>query len=222
MTLKIAVASKDGLSINQHFGHAREFWIYALNDGRPQLIERREVENYCLGQSASQTAMAQILHTIQDCTAVLSAKIGEGPVQKLQAIQVHSVTEYAYEGIDEAVQDYFQQQRMQHVQQWVSEHLLSAAEIDCVIAVMLKILDGKCKMNVVEKQFMSLLYDAVRQYPGLRLSNDLHQLIAESREQLTEDTRNNIYEQRVLAETMISRPVMKAFKARIRALGLFQ
>ena len=33
--------------------------------------------------------------------------------------------------------------------------------------------------------------------------------------------KNAIYERRVLAETAISRPVMKAFKAMIRAEGLF-
>jgi len=33
--------------------------------------------------------------------------------------------------------------------------------------------------------------------------------------------REHIYEQRVPAETMISRPVMKGFKAMIRAEGLF-
>lgn len=32
---------------------------------------------------------------------------------------------------------------------------------------------------------------------------------------------DKIYEQRVLAETMISRPVMKGFKAQIRADDLF-
>jgi len=35
-------------------------------------------------------------------------------------------------------------------------------------------------------------------------------------------TRERVYEERVLAETTISRPVMKRFKARIRREGLFR
>jgi hypothetical protein len=35
------------------------------------------------------------------------------------------------------------------------------------------------------------------------------------------ELREQVYEQRVLAETMISRPVMKGFKALLRERGLF-
>jgi hypothetical protein len=38
-----------------------------------------------------------------------------------------------------------------HVRQWVLEHPLSPAHVDCATAVMLKILDGKCKMDAEEK-----------------------------------------------------------------------
>ena len=35
----------------------------------------------------------------------------------------------------------------EQVRQWVLEHPLSPAHVDCATAVMLKILDGKCKMD---------------------------------------------------------------------------
>jgi len=35
---------------------------------------------------------------------------------------------------------------------WVETHPLSPLNIDCVVAVMLKILDGKCKMRPEEKR----------------------------------------------------------------------
>lgn len=44
---------------------------------------------------------------------------------------------------------------------------------------------------------------------------------ATAREGADEAMKNTIYEHRVLAETAISRPVMKTFKAMIRAEGLF-
>lgn len=46
-------------------------------------------------------------------------------------------------------------------------------------------------------------------------------VIAGARGPLDDALRERIYEQRVLAESMISRPVMKGFKAQIRAQGLF-
>jgi len=104
---------------------------------------------------------------------------------------------------------------------WVQAHPLVPAEVDCAIAVMLKILDGKCRMDEEEKRVMALLYDAVREQCGQLLGDDMHGLIAQATQAADEVLRAFIYEKRVLAETMISRPVMKAFKARIRQEGLF-
>lgn len=108
-----------------------------------------------------------------------------------------------------------------HVAGWVAAQALSASDIDCVTTVMLKILDGKCKMGGVEKVVMAQLYDAVKHRPGERFGADYHRLIASARVAPGEELQNHIYERRVLAETALSRPVMKAFKAMIRAQGLF-
>jgi hypothetical protein len=112
------------------------------------------------------------------------------------------------------------------LQLWLRQFPLSAAEVDCATTVMLKILDGKCKMAPDEKRVMRALYLAVRQLPGIELGEDIHNLIGYTREldelgELDESIRLFIYEKRVLAESRISRPVMKTFKARIRQNGIF-
>lgn len=104
---------------------------------------------------------------------------------------------------------------------WLAAHPLAESDVDCATAVMLKILDGKCKMGGLEKRVMEALYDAIRALPGQRFGDDVHALIAGARGRADEALKNHIYEQRVLAETAISRPVMKAFKAMIRQQGLF-
>lgn len=96
----------------------------------------------------------------------------------------------------------------------------SPAEVDCAVAVMLKILDGKCKMNEDEKPVMEALYDALRDRPGARLDARLHAVIDLARREMDESLREHVYEQRLFAETMISRPVMKQFKARLRETGV--
>ncbi len=107
------------------------------------------------------------------------------------------------------------------VGRWVAEHPLTPIHVDCATTVMLKILDGKCKMYPEEKIVMTLLYDQVKGLCGELFDDGMHRLIAEARGNLNEEMRNRIYEKRVLAETVLSRPVMKGFKASIRQQGLF-
>ena len=106
---------------------------------------------------------------------------------------------------------------------WLVTHPLSSSQIDCAVAVMLKILDGKCKMRPAEKVVMTLLYDQIKTKPGQLLTGELHSLIAAARNRSEDDAlKMLLYEKRLLAETAISRPVMKQFKAFIRETGLLE
>ncbi|MDD1622022.1 MAG: dinitrogenase iron-molybdenum cofactor biosynthesis protein [Methylococcaceae bacterium] len=104
--IKLAVASKEGLAISEHFGHAKQFRIYEAGPDRCDLLEIREVAHYCLGQHSDQSAMAGILEAIKDCHAVFVAKIGDGPTEKVNAIGVRAVSSYAYEAIEDSLLDY--------------------------------------------------------------------------------------------------------------------
>jgi hypothetical protein len=109
----------------------------------------------------------------------------------------------------------------EHVVLWVERYPLSAIHIDCAVTVMLKILDGKCKMRSAEKLVMTLLYDQIKHQQGQLLDVGLHSLIAVARNNMDDEgLRALIYEKRLLAETTVSRPVMKGFKALIREQGL--
>ena len=104
--LKLAVGTKSGISIDVHFGHAKQFLVYEVTPDQCELLETREVEHYCHGKHGSESAMQKILFTIKDCQAVFSAMIGDGPKAKLAAINVQSVTDYGYEAIEESLRDY--------------------------------------------------------------------------------------------------------------------
>jgi predicted Fe-Mo cluster-binding NifX family protein len=104
--VKVAVASKQGIAVDEHFGHAKCFWIYSVTGQDCKLIEQREVDNYCLGNSSNKRAMSRILETIKDCEAVLVAKIGDGPADKLAAIGVRPVSDYPWSPIEEALMAY--------------------------------------------------------------------------------------------------------------------
>lgn len=108
----------------------------------------------------------------------------------------------------------------QRIKQWAERAILSEGEVDCIIAVMMKILDGKCKMPENEKHIMEQLYRITSPRTGKHLKERYHRFISQhlnrDRTTISEQDILAIYEQRVLAETQISRPVMKTFKARLR------
>ncbi|HNB63986.1 hypothetical protein [Zoogloea sp.] len=105
---------------------------------------------------------------------------------------------------------------------WAAVTPLTPSDVDCTTTVMLKILDGKCKMSPTDKVQMAALYDLLKDRPGARFGADFHALIARAREGLDEALRMEVYEQRLLAETRLSRPVMKAYKAMLRATGALE
>jgi predicted Fe-Mo cluster-binding NifX family protein len=106
LPIKLAVATKEGIAISEHFGHAKQFRVYQATTEQCQWLETREVAHYCLGQHSDQSAMAGILEAIKDCQAVFVAKIGDGPTEKLKAIGVKAVSDYAYEAIEDSLLDY--------------------------------------------------------------------------------------------------------------------
>lgn len=106
----VAVASKSGIAIDEHFGHARAFRIYRLDENSCHFEESREVDHYCHGQTGDQTAMQKILRTIADCQAVFVAKVGDGPVEKLAARGIKAISDYPWEEIEPVLKEYYLQQ----------------------------------------------------------------------------------------------------------------
>jgi len=104
--IRVAVATKEGMAISEHFGHAKKFAIYDVNANEVKLIEQREVSHYCLGGASDRSALPGILEAIKDCKAVFVAKIGDGPTGKLQAKGIEAVSEYAWEEIEPSLIDY--------------------------------------------------------------------------------------------------------------------
>lgn len=104
--MRVAVASKEGVAINEHFGHARFFYIYDVDTRDCQLLERRHVDHYCLGGHSDKNAMAGILEAVSDCSAVFVVMIGDGPTEKLAARGIRAVTDYVWEEIEPSLCDY--------------------------------------------------------------------------------------------------------------------
>ena len=59
MSIKVAIASSDGLNIDLHFGQAKSFLIYELNGKKFELIEKREVPAGANESASPETLSAQ-------------------------------------------------------------------------------------------------------------------------------------------------------------------
>ena len=85
MEIRIAVASSDGVSVDQHFGRAHQFRIYRLIDNSSEFIEVRNTDPACSGQQHSNTGLEQTAARIADCQGVVISQIGAGAIDLLIA-----------------------------------------------------------------------------------------------------------------------------------------
>ena len=105
---------------------------------------------------------------------------------------------------------------------WAEARLIDPVHVDCTTTVMLKILDGKCKMSGEDKAVIPVIYAVAKTRPGKLMGAEYHALIEQAQAGMDEAMTMFIYEKRLLAETMISRPVMKAYKAWLREEGVLR
>lgn len=87
----IAVASKDGLQINQHFGHAERFLIYEVTDNAVKIVGEKAVDKYCSFDPEHPLRMhvlRGIAEALAGCRAVVTAQMGEHPRAELERLGI--------------------------------------------------------------------------------------------------------------------------------------
>jgi len=102
----MAVASKGGGVINQHFGHAREFLVYEASPAGVRFIGHRKTELYCSGGDTcgeAESSLDQIIRSLEGCEVVLCSKVGFEPWEALEAAGIQPNGEHGLEPIEEAV-----------------------------------------------------------------------------------------------------------------------
>ena len=94
----VAVASMEGLFVNQHLGEAAGLWIFGMRDGKNVLIERRSTPPHG-GGPERWDAMSLLLN---DCNTVLASGIGPSPLAILEqsGVNVIVMEGLAKEGVE--------------------------------------------------------------------------------------------------------------------------
>jgi nitrogen fixation protein NifB len=102
VSARVAVATRgDGL-VNQHFGHASEFQVYDVSRAGARLVGVRKVEHYCRGGDGEDGVLEATLEAISDCAAVLVAKVGRCPRERLAEAGIEPVDRHAFQPIEAA------------------------------------------------------------------------------------------------------------------------
>ncbi|ACL03213.1 Nitrogenase cofactor biosynthesis protein [Desulfatibacillum aliphaticivorans] len=105
----VAVASMEGVLVNQHLGEAETLLVYGEKDGRVQLLEARTTP----AAGGGMERWEQLAETISDCGTLLVSGIGPNPQQVLSESGVKVLE---IEGlIDEAVRAVFAGQPLNHM-----------------------------------------------------------------------------------------------------------
>jgi lactoylglutathione lyase len=101
--VRVAVATKEGVAVDLHFGHVRAFEVYEVDASGVTHLERRSIDQYCKEDDDRATRMKGILQVIGDCKGVLVARIGPVPKDMLAAAGLDAVDDYAFTAVEDAV-----------------------------------------------------------------------------------------------------------------------
>ncbi len=104
-SLRIAVASRDGTTVNLHFGQTQEFLVFDVTAGGAALIARRDIESNAL--SAGEDPRETVCRMLADCKVLLVAKIGPMPAEKLGAAGIDAIDAHAGKPVETALMAVF-------------------------------------------------------------------------------------------------------------------
>jgi len=107
-TKLVAVTTGGDGMINMHFGSAKEFLIYEAGDKAIKFVMHRKIESsYCNGAENCDASnpIDEIKTTLKDCDILLTEKIGDCPMDELNAINIICDDSYAQMPIEKSVHE---------------------------------------------------------------------------------------------------------------------
>jgi predicted Fe-Mo cluster-binding NifX family protein len=92
--MKIAVATTNGITVNEHFGRTDNFFIFVITSEGPVKVEELKVEPLSTDDKNhpfDKKRFESIAETLKGCERVYVTKIGERPAAELQKIGIEPV-----------------------------------------------------------------------------------------------------------------------------------
>ena len=102
--LRIAVASSEGIRIDQHFGQTEIFRVYDVSAAGVVAVDQRDVTRYAAGDEDRRDTICRMLN---DCSMLLVAKIGITPQEKLAGVGIEAIDRFAGKPVAAALSEAF-------------------------------------------------------------------------------------------------------------------
>lgn len=84
--VRVAVTSSNGRAVDLHFGHAQVFHIYETDGELFDLVDVRNIEQYCkepVECGDDEQRLTSVMEALKDCKYILVSRIGLHPAKKL-------------------------------------------------------------------------------------------------------------------------------------------
>ncbi len=102
-SMLVAVATKGGGRVNEHFGHAREFQVFEASAKGVAFVGHRRIDAYCMDGFGEDATLDATIAALEGVTHVLCSKIGDCPKDMLVAAGIEATDAYAYEYVETAI-----------------------------------------------------------------------------------------------------------------------
>lgn len=125
--LKVAFASTDMKHVDQHFGAAKSFAIYAVTQDKVSFLEAAEFGE--LAMDGNEDKLVAKIAVLEGCIAVYSQAIGASAVNQLLAKGVQPVKVSAHAAIDELLKA-LQEELIQGPSSWLAKAIAATTPSD--------------------------------------------------------------------------------------------
>ncbi len=88
--VRIAVASSDGIVVNQHFGKAELFYIYETDGENVAFSETRALKAVCEAGNHDDNRLLENLNQLRDCEYLLVSRIGNMAESVAERVGIHA------------------------------------------------------------------------------------------------------------------------------------
>ena len=126
-SIKIAFASSDMKIVDQHFGSAKSFAIYAVNPEQVQFLEAAQFG--IQAQDGNEDKLQAKFQLISDCIAVYCQAVGASAVKQLVARGIHPVKVQENSSIENLLKD-LQQELISGPSSWLAKAIKTQTEVN--------------------------------------------------------------------------------------------
>ncbi|MES9931604.1 MAG: NifB/NifX family molybdenum-iron cluster-binding protein [Candidatus Sedimenticola sp. PURPLELP] len=125
--LKVAFATSDMKQVDQHFGAAQSFAIYAVNQEKVCLVEANEFG--VLAMDGNEDKLGVKINALEGCIAVYSQAVGASAINQLKAKNIQPVKVSAGAAISDLLAS-LQEELRQGPSSWLAKAIASTMPAD--------------------------------------------------------------------------------------------